>query len=81
MNSIRTFLPNVRIEVRDSEIVVRLPSAGYSVTYHKPTDSPQLLAKNFPTSLDSRTPMTHAEFLTRARQAANDKARELGWIV
>jgi hypothetical protein len=32
--------------------------------------------------LDDRdAPITRAEFLARAWKAANDKARELGWIV
>jgi hypothetical protein len=51
------------------------------VTYYKPAKSPQLLAKRFPAKDDPHAPMTHAEFLARAWKAANDKARELGWIV
>ena len=68
-------------EVRDDEIIVALPGTTYTVTYYKPENSPQLLAKNFPTMDDGRVPMTQAEFLTRAWKLANDKARELGWIV
>jgi len=51
------------------------------VTYHKPAELPQLLAKDFPRKDDSRAPITHAEFLARAWKLANAKARELGWIV
>ena len=40
-----------------------------------------LLAKNFPKSDDGRVPLAQAEFLARAWKLANDKARELGWIV
>ena len=70
-----------QIEVRDDEIIVTLPGTNYTVTYYKPANSPQLLGKDFPVKDDSRAPMTQAEFLRLAWRAANDKARELGWIV
>jgi hypothetical protein len=57
------------------------PTVHYTVTYYKPANSPALLAKNFPTKDNSHVPMTQAEFLERAWKLANDKARELGWIV
>jgi hypothetical protein len=72
---------NLRIDVVDNEIIVTLPFTIYTVTYYKPPDSPQLLAKNFPKTDDGRVPMTQAEFLTRAWKLANAMARELGWIV
>jgi hypothetical protein len=72
---------NLRIDVVDNEIIVTLPFTIYTVTYYKPPDSPQLLAKNFPKADDGRVPMTQAEFLTRAWKLANAMARELGWIV
>jgi hypothetical protein len=71
----------LRVEVLGDEIVVILPATSYGVTYYKPANSPQLLAKNFLSKNDSRAPITQAEFLARAWQVANDKARELGWIV
>ena len=39
----------------------------------------QLLAKDT-SKVDSRAPITFAEFLAHAWEAANAKARELGWI-
>ena len=59
------------------------PSLGsrYSVTYYKPDTCPQLLARGIPNKNDLRIPMTAAEFLAKAWRLANDKARELGWIV
>jgi hypothetical protein len=63
------------------EIMVILPATSYGVTDYKPAKSPQLLAKDSPSKNDSRAPITCAEFLARAWQAANEKARELGWIV
>jgi hypothetical protein len=71
----------LRIEVIGDEIMVFLPATSYGVTYYKPTNSPQLGAKNFRLKHDSRAPITYAEFLARARQVADAKARELGWIV
>jgi predicted alpha/beta hydrolase family esterase len=71
----------LRIEVLGDEITVFLPATSYGVTYYKPADSSQLLAKNYNSKNDSRAPITEAEFLARAWQAASAKARELGWIV
>ena len=41
----------------------------------------KLICANVLSKNDSGAPMNQAEFLSRAWQAANDKARELGWIV
>jgi hypothetical protein len=71
----------LRIEVVDNEIIVSLPKSQLSVTYHKSEKSPQLLAKRITEKYDPRTPMTVSEFLAKAWKLANDKARELGWIV
>jgi hypothetical protein len=77
------FGPNEQllVEVLGDEIIVILPATSYGVTYYKPSNSPQLVAKNFLSKNDSRAPITQAEFLSRAWQAANEKAQELGWIV
>ena len=70
----------LHVEVRDGEIVLTLPHTRFAVTYYKPPNAPQLLAKNFPSKDDPRVPLTQAEFLARAWRVATDKARELGWI-
>jgi len=72
---------SLRIDVVDDEIIVCLPGSSYSVTYYKPANSPQLLARRISDQDDRRVPMTLSEFLARAWKAANTKARELGWIV
>jgi hypothetical protein len=64
---------NLRVEVVDDDIVVTQPGSNFSVVYYKPRDEPQLVVKG--------TPSGNYKFLARAWQAANDKARELGWIV
>jgi hypothetical protein len=71
---------SLHIDVVDDEIIVTLPFTIYTVTYYKPPNSPQLLAKNFPSKDDPRVPLTQAEFLARAWRVATDKARELRWI-
>ena len=74
-------LTHFQLEVWDDEIIVSLPGTSYAVTYYKPANSPQLLAKDFPYDDDRRTGLTQAEFLARAWRLANDKARELRWVM
>ena len=74
-------MKDLHVEVQEGEIVVTLPPTHYTVTYYKPSNSPQLLAKRFPGKDDPRARLTHAEFLSRAWKLAHDKARELGWVV
>jgi hypothetical protein len=64
----------VRCIVREGELVVSLPGDDFCAVYHKPTTQPQLILKR-------RTQTDDYVVLARAWQAANDKARELGWIV
>jgi len=70
----------LRVEVLGDEIIVILPATSYGVTYTKPSNSPDLVAKNCVPKIDAGAPMTHVEFLAKAWVAANVKARELGWI-
>jgi hypothetical protein len=65
---------------RDDEIIVTLPGTTYTVTYYKPERSPQLLARHISDRDDKRVALKLSEFLARAWQAANEKARELGWV-
>ena len=73
-------LAAIQLDVRGGDIIVDLPGTNYTVTYHKPGVSPQLLANYLPVKDGPRTELTQAEFLARAWRLANDKARELGWI-
>ena len=59
-----------------SKLFVRIKS--YSVTYYKPANSPQLLAKNLSIEDDRRSDMSLSDFLARAWTLANEKARSLG---
>lgn len=68
------------IDVIGGNIRVSLAGSNYAVTYHKPRNSPQLLAKSLPVNEDRNASMTQGEFLALAWRAANDTAREMGWI-
>jgi len=69
------------VEVQGDDLVVSLPGTTYVVTYYRATAFPQqLLTKSHSGREDQDAPMTQAEFHARAWKAANDKARELGWI-
>ena len=74
-------LADIHLDVRGGDIIVDLPGTSYTVTYHKPAVSRQLLAAYLPAKDDARTRLTQAEFLARAWRLANDKAREMDWIV
>jgi hypothetical protein len=63
---------HVTVLVQDGDIVVS--AAGFYAVYYKPCNQPQLILRR-------RTDTDDHGLLARAWQAANDKARELGWIV
>ena len=72
----------LHVEVQGDDIVVTLPGTSYVVTYYRAAAFPQqLLTKSHSGRVDQGAPMTQTEFHARAWQAANAKARELGWIV
>jgi hypothetical protein len=75
------FDPKFAVLVSGNDIVITLMGTSYSVTYFKRKNSPGLFAKDITLKDDPHIPMTSAEFLTGAWKLANDKARELGWIV
>ena len=74
-------LADIHLDVSGGDIIVDLPGTNYTVTYHKPVISLQLLAAYLPGENDPRTRLTQEEFLARALRLANEKARELDWIV
>jgi hypothetical protein len=62
------------IEVKDRDIVVGVPSVRFSAVYYKAAGQPHLI-------LRQRSKCDDYELIADAWKAANDKARELGWIV
>jgi len=73
-------MTKLEIEVQDGDITVTLPNTSYRVTYYKPKNSPQLLAKRIATRDDPLVAMTLSEFLAAAWRLGHNKARALGWI-
>jgi len=59
------------VEEREGDLVVTL--GDFRAVYFKPANTPQLILRN-------RTETDDYALLARAWRAANDKARELGWI-
>jgi len=74
-------MTELELEVQGGDITITLPGTNYTVTYYKPKSSPQLLAKRIATRDDPSVAMSLSEFLAGAWRLANNKARELGWIV
>jgi hypothetical protein len=64
--------PDLIVVVQGDEIIVR--TLGFYATYYKAHGQPQLI-------LRERTKTDDQELVAEAMKAANDKARELGWIV
>jgi hypothetical protein len=69
----------LHIEVEGDVIVVTLPGRTFRVIYSKPKKSDGLVA--FGSCGDKDAGVSQVEFLAGAWRVANDKARELGWIV
>ena len=62
------------VEVENGDIIVSLPKAKFRAVYYKLARQPQLI-------LRERTKTDDHELLADVWKAANDKARELGWIL
>jgi len=69
----------VQITMANDTIVVTMAGTIYSVTYRKTKDSPWLVASDILD--DPKSPIGRFTFRAHAWTAANEKARELGWIV
>jgi hypothetical protein len=65
---------DLSVEVRDDLIVVMQHSPEFFAVYAMAPDEPQL-------KLQSRSKTDDQTLLAQAWQSANQKARELGWIV
>jgi hypothetical protein len=66
------------VKVDGDDITVTGHDTQYTVTYKKWADLPHLVLTYSSFDLTTRAA---SEFRTRAWTAANDKARELGWVV
>jgi hypothetical protein len=73
-------MERLEVELIGAEIVVTKPGTDFWIAYAKPLDEPQLVMTRSWIPPTTSSP-TIAEFRAQAREVANDKARELGWIV
>ena len=69
----------LRVEVKDDDIVITLPGTTFRVIYRKPDEAPGLVA--YGVRGDEDAGVSQIDFLACAWRVANDKAKELGWIV
>ena len=63
----------------DHSIAVSLPGTTYRVLFRLSPDEPRLL-QSANLAVDKEAPMSHRDFEAMAWEAANQQARELGWI-
>ena len=73
-------MQHLHVEARDRDIVVTMPGTSFRVVYRKP-DRGRLVARLDYFQNEQKGPITRLEFIAKALRLANDKARELGWIV
>jgi hypothetical protein len=69
----------IRVELDGQRLVVTLGDTTYRVVFYKHPDEPRLVEANC-MAVDKEAPIYHEEFDNLAWEAANAKARELGWI-
>jgi len=65
--------------LNDRDIVVSQPESGLSVIYRKDGDAPMLVAIEGIDEID-RFDRARLNFLVKARKAAYQKARAVGWL-
>jgi hypothetical protein len=70
---------DIAIEVDGDRIVATLPGTSFSASYFRPPEG-DALVQGPGTMDDSASPLSRDEFETLAWEAAERKARELGWI-
>ena len=68
------------VKVDGTTIIVTMPGTSFQATYFKEPDGPGI-QQDLSMTKDSDAALTTREFETLAWEAANAKARELGWIV
>jgi hypothetical protein len=71
--------PKIVVEVKGGEILVTMPGTSLSVVYEKTEDN-QLLANSFSARKDENRKLSLPKFLALAWTAANEKAKQIGWI-
>ena len=73
-------MPEPVVEIEGRYIVVTIPGTSFRASYFKSPDEPGLMQSDFMTD-DNDAAISRHEFIALSFKAANDKARDLGWIV
>jgi uncharacterized protein YbcV (DUF1398 family) len=71
--------PKIVVEVSGSELLVTMPGTSLSGVYEK-TDDNQLIANSFAARKDEKRKLSFPKFLALAWTAANETAKQIGWI-
>jgi hypothetical protein len=72
---------DIKVDVEDDHIVVSMPGTSFRTAFFKASDEPRLMQSPV-MSVEKEAPaQSRREFEALAWEAANTKARELGWIV
>jgi hypothetical protein len=74
-------MSELELHVRDEQIIVNMPETRLTMTYQASSEVPGLVELPLWTCDDRTAPISVNDFRGRAWQAAEKKARELGWIV
>jgi hypothetical protein len=70
----------LKVEVEGRYIIVTMPGTSFRSSYFKSAIAPGLVPSDYMMD-DGDSATSRDEFVALAAKAANDKARELGWIV
>ena len=74
-------MSELELHVRDEQIIVNMPETRLTMTYQASAEVPGLVELPLWTCDDRTAPISVNDFRGSAWQAAEKKARELGWIV
>ena len=80
MGFLRARKTKVVVRVAGNMMIVTLPGTNFNVTYERSLDGTALVARSFGGRRDEGDQVKLPVFLASAWTAANDKAKELGWI-
>ena len=70
----------INVDVKRQRLIVTLEGTSYRAVFRLSPDKSQLIESGA-VAVDKAAPMAHEDFEALAWEAANAKARELGWIV
>ena len=70
---------HLHVSVENDAIIIRVVGSHHCVTYRRTSESPWLICTDIRD--DPISPIDRHLFRAQAWTAANEKARELGWIV